>query len=324
MKITERNYEEYALDYIEGTLSEESRKAFDAFLQGHSGIAAEIRAIRDNMPVLVPDVSIRFGDKNTLKQTSLRRKWIIRAGVAAAVLILGIGFATYDRKTAETDFADLPQLAGNQDVSNPSVNPSAEELPEVSDAVVPERGSTPAEVIQPPVSKTPVSSQIANPRTLPTPQLILDDPLAKLLAVDRPVYPKLEEESILQTEKLDELAHALEQQMNHFEAVLSEPQLGAGQALEGGVVYITEELVIVTPSMPLDTKPSARNYFAENNEQIGFLNVLNRKGLRRVMAGILTPLSELNPIRVYENNDEKVVEFASIPISRRNTQQEQQ
>jgi len=59
MTITKLNYEVYALDYLEGTLSKEHEQAMERFLLGHPEIAMELEAMREVVP-LIPDPLITF------------------------------------------------------------------------------------------------------------------------------------------------------------------------------------------------------------------------------------------------------------------------
>ena len=102
MKITKQNYEEYAIDYIEGTLSKEDRVAFGHFLSCHPEIAAEIGALQEDLPVLYPDLSVRYEDKDRLKRRASIRPWIRRIGRVAAILVLGLW--AFDRvRNTETE-----------------------------------------------------------------------------------------------------------------------------------------------------------------------------------------------------------------------------
>lgn len=56
---------------------------------------------------------------------------------------------------------------------------------------------------------------------------------------------------------------------------------------------------------------------AVENERLGFLNLLNRDRMKRLTVGIITPILTLNPVRVHRNDEEKIVELATITISRR-------
>ena len=62
--IDEHNYEQWAMDYIEGTLGAEQRRAFDAFLAGHPAIAVSAYSLTRN-----------FSGSPAQKR---RRSWIIR------------------------------------------------------------------------------------------------------------------------------------------------------------------------------------------------------------------------------------------------------
>ncbi|MCD8185812.1 MAG: hypothetical protein LUD68_04945 [Rikenellaceae bacterium] len=70
MKITRKNYEEFALDYLESTLSEEVRNEFEGFLKEEPEIAERIAALQEDFPVLIPDPTIRFEPKSLLKRRS--------------------------------------------------------------------------------------------------------------------------------------------------------------------------------------------------------------------------------------------------------------
>ena len=85
MKVTKQNYEEYALDYIEGTLSREQQQAFGRFLEENPEIAAELRALREEFPALVPDPSVCFEGKSSLKRKAAIRPLYLRIASAAAV-----------------------------------------------------------------------------------------------------------------------------------------------------------------------------------------------------------------------------------------------
>ncbi|MCD8185813.1 MAG: hypothetical protein LUD68_04950 [Rikenellaceae bacterium] len=78
------------------------------------------------------------------------------------------------------------------------------------------------------------------------------------------------------------------------------------------IIYTAEELIIEesgpTGDLFLESDPENR---------LGLLNLFNRKGLRRLTAGILTPLGSLSPVSIYETNEERVVEVATITVSRR-------
>ena len=48
------HYEELALDYLEGNLSDEQRKAFKSFLKSRPDVAQEVHSLAQGMPVSSP------------------------------------------------------------------------------------------------------------------------------------------------------------------------------------------------------------------------------------------------------------------------------
>jgi len=92
MTITKLNYEVYALDYLEGTLSEETQAAMELFLLGHPEIAMELEAMSKVVP-LTPDPLVTFQHKEKLlkKESKTRlvfwRRWQLGAAAAIALLL---------------------------------------------------------------------------------------------------------------------------------------------------------------------------------------------------------------------------------------------
>lgn len=89
MKINKLNYENYIIDYIEGGLDYESKKAFDSFLSLHPEIKDEINEYL-SAPVMEPDKTIRYEDKDLLlKEAKPRKLGIVRLG---GLMLLGLSF----------------------------------------------------------------------------------------------------------------------------------------------------------------------------------------------------------------------------------------
>lgn len=96
--IDEQNYEQWAMDYIEGTLDATRRQEFNAFLASHPAIAAQITSLCDAMPVL-PSSEVTFPDKKQLlrgreirlarRQDRLQRFGAMMSGAAAAAVLFG-------------------------------------------------------------------------------------------------------------------------------------------------------------------------------------------------------------------------------------------
>ena len=105
--IDEQNYEQWAMDYIEGTLDATRRQEFNAFLASHPAIAAQITSLCDAMPVLPPS-EVTFPDKKQLlrgreirlarRQDRLQRFGAMMSGAAAAAVLFGGMFLFNPRK----------------------------------------------------------------------------------------------------------------------------------------------------------------------------------------------------------------------------------
>ena len=87
MKINRGNYEEYALDYLEGMLSTEAGREFEKFLDGNPDIAAQIGALGENMPVAEVDDRVVFPGKDKLVKRRSSFRMLYYCGAAAAVLL---------------------------------------------------------------------------------------------------------------------------------------------------------------------------------------------------------------------------------------------
>ena len=99
MKIDAENYQEWALDYLEGGLDAEARAAFESLLAHHPDIASEIHALESGMPVM-PYETVCCPFQNTLLRGSRLRtlhKTLSYVGGAAAASVLVGGFLWFDQ-----------------------------------------------------------------------------------------------------------------------------------------------------------------------------------------------------------------------------------
>jgi len=91
MTINKFNYESFALDYLEGTLSPEMAEEMERFLKTHPAIEAELSGMME-LIVLAPDTSIVYeGKADLLKEEKvvwLSRKWVRPLMAAASILLL--------------------------------------------------------------------------------------------------------------------------------------------------------------------------------------------------------------------------------------------
>ena len=114
--INQSNYEAFALDYLEGNLSNDMRQAMDAFLKDNPLIKEELVMLQDVI-TLVPDDSIIFENKSGLMREQegarvvvMKRRFWYRAGAAAAAVAAVYrlwerdGSGTGDASDLETEF----------------------------------------------------------------------------------------------------------------------------------------------------------------------------------------------------------------------------
>ena len=117
--INKSNYEAFALDYLEGTLSATERREMEVFLQKNPVVAAELAEMKE-IVTLVPDESIVFDNKNALLKAEegarvipMHRKNWFRLSLAAAAMLLLIGgylagYFTANMESGEEIIVDMP------------------------------------------------------------------------------------------------------------------------------------------------------------------------------------------------------------------------
>jgi hypothetical protein len=108
------NYESYAIDYLDGNLSESDQRAFETFLERHPDIFEEIRDL-DKMTVVAPSAHYPQR-KNLYRGNSQSYYWAIAAGWA---LIIGLSVAFWFAKP--TANAPLPLAEDSLTEAEPKV-----------------------------------------------------------------------------------------------------------------------------------------------------------------------------------------------------------
>lgn len=112
-QITINNYEEFALDWIEGTIQDTERKAFEAFLVSHPEIRQEFQEFE--MLSLTPDQSIVYNQKERLLKNDevrvipiMRNKWYMMAASLLILMVAGWLIISNNQNvnTAEQSFAE--------------------------------------------------------------------------------------------------------------------------------------------------------------------------------------------------------------------------
>lgn len=332
--INRDNYESYALDYLEGNLPASDRAAFERFLEQHSDIAAAMESLTQEMPVVEADTSIRFDCKEALKRRPIMMRRVIywTGAVAACLLVAMLAVDLYDAKVAESP-EDVVRLLSQQSASAETPNPETVQAETATSGmdkitpVSPEQSITAHSVVSPKsIERTGDNEKADGAETsraiaFRSPKMAMRTPVHAAESENNVVvritesisYKTLEAEAKALDEevRIERLNNELsllnwEHEAFNSDAILAEL---AARPSRGRVVSSSEEYVIETASVD----PAGE----EEEDQGGLRNLFRKKGLKRVAAGIITPLSTISPISVYNDNNERVVEFASIPISRK-------
>lgn len=140
MTINKFNYESYALDYLEGTLSPEMGEEMERFLKIHPAIEAELSGMMELL-VLEPDTSIVYEGKERLlkeeKVVWLSRKWVRPLMAAASVLLLLTTFFVGYNAGVNQGETMVVVEGGNSSNSSEAVVNMQVEVPQV-EKVIPE------------------------------------------------------------------------------------------------------------------------------------------------------------------------------------------
>lgn len=333
--INRDNYESYALDYLEGNLPASDRAAFERFLEQHSDIAAAMESLTQEMPVVEADTSIRFDRKEVLKRRPIMMRRVIywTGAVAACLLVAMLAVDLYDAKVAESP-EDAVRLLSQQSASAETPNPETVQAETATSGmdkitpVAPEQSiATQHSVVSPKSvgmagdNEKADESEPSRAIAFRSPKMVMNtfahetEPENNVVVriTESISYKTLEAEAKALDEevRIERLNNELsllnwEHEAFNSDAILAEL---AARPSRGRVVSSSEEYVIETASVD----PAGE----EEEDQGGLRNLFRKKGLKRVAAGIITPLSTISPISVYNDNNERVVEFASIPISRK-------
>jgi len=111
MKIHPLNYEAYAMDYLEGSLSSEDQRAFERFLEDHPETAVELKAMK--LMYAEPDTGVTFANKESLKQpvqqaqTFMLPGWAIAASWALVIASFAFWLSSaFDPQLANEAFVE--------------------------------------------------------------------------------------------------------------------------------------------------------------------------------------------------------------------------
>lgn len=152
MNINRHNYEEYILEYLEGTLNPKTQAELEAFLANNPDVADEVSALAAGMPILAADTDVVFARKNELKKPENPKTvafWGNNRGrffvlsLAAAFILFALGWWVITNiNTLETQSGTVPVA---QQASAPAAptTASVEVLPVGSGNIDPATSGTP-------------------------------------------------------------------------------------------------------------------------------------------------------------------------------------
>lgn len=305
MDINLNNYEAYALDYLEGTLTAAQNAAFEKFLLNNPEIASQVGSLRDEMPFLEADTSICFEGKDELKRKMALRPLLFRLSAVAASLAIAFMVFTYYGKHPS-------DLSGEGNLLSAKIRTSEKSTPVVDQ---PEHGEVqPRQKIHPAgIGKTPdsrLAHAAANERINKTPgatetsrqtvsPILTSGSESVSLSVPQTLVAEVQ---IVAADP----ENVVQQQTVPTNIPTAEMLAGP---LNGKVISKTVEYVVETQPEEADTY--------RDEDSGGLRELFKKNGLKRLAATLITPLSEISPVNVYNDKDERVVEFASIPVSRK-------
>ncbi len=330
MKITAENYEQWALDYLEGTLSAEQRVSFEHFLEGNARAADEIRRLQEFMPVVQAE-SVVFPEPALLKRagrvTPLRRLLSLVSGAAAAAVIAGgfmfLGRSGSTMQALEASATSDPESEWMAEAVVPARPEAvvAEETPAPTSSIA---VVAPADVVSANVS--PASEGVSrvarwNRKTAERLERMearqeRRTTQARLLAeatFESPVTDRIPEPSLAETsEALSGLSDRREPQA----AVRpEEPERAAYEILTAE--SLIEPEVQPSEELPIETWAASSTETLYLSEQGSLETAMEKQTWdsrrdKKFLRALLGPLEKISPIKYYENEEGRGVEIASI------------
>ena len=165
MNIDEKNYEEYLIRHVENDLSENEQATLFVFLDNHPECRRELELFEQSR--LIPDETISFGDRSSLKRTAQRfylNNWLVWTSAAAAILVLiyfkfvspemnGANSAALRQNSASDKSAQT--IASNNSAGSSSANPDSNANPNSQKPGLPARANKNIAVQSPATGNSP-------------------------------------------------------------------------------------------------------------------------------------------------------------------------
>ena len=274
------HYEELALDYIEGNLSDERRRTFESFMESHPEVAQEVRSLKECMPILSVD-RVEFPDKERLKRGVKRRlRWrqvgSFVGGAAAASVVVGL-------------FGLLGSLGRIDD----SIEYGGQQLAEQIEVIYQETAKSVAaetEVAQADDVKQDVVSDVIS-----VPEKVVSTVDTYVGAVT----PLTTLNKRIEAPKVDK------NQEEELNPVVLEPLFTDSYAVPD-LIASSRDITLEQVELPEATTDELPGY---DDSDEGLTD--GTKEAMRILASLLAPLDDLLPIKRYSTENERGIEIAS-------------
>jgi hypothetical protein len=154
--ITQENYEEYALDYLEGNLDANQRQAMEEFLAQHPAIAEDLQGL---LEVVLPATTEQaYQRKARLKKKGAAGWWLGAGSLVVLLLLIGLLNWGIKRPTATT-LKPLPTL--QQSIQAAALEIIEVPTPKVETTPVEKAAELEATAVQP-QRQTPIQPTLKN------------------------------------------------------------------------------------------------------------------------------------------------------------------
>lgn len=312
MEITRDNYEERAMDFLEGNLDPGLRAEFEEFLSRNEDISAEIAVLAQGFPVAEAD-EIAFPDRRSLYRISRRARTggfrrvrsllEVAAGGAAAAAILLVLFLTV-RHTAERPSEAVAVHNPSENTGNP-----AESTPGY-DIFTAESVAAKAETAGAPAASTPgtdgISPEAHGSGKAGTASVSGGAKIAGGRSAATGVITKVTGSGT---------AASGAGAVKDAQTTTPEPAQTRNDILTMDVPPPLLEGEYST--IPASGSLKARNIIERGAHRIPDAPADTfRETLRQSFASIMAPLDEINPLKTYRTENTRGIEIASIRIGR--------
>lgn len=272
MRIDLNNYEEWAIDYIEGTIPADMRDSFELFLAQNPDVKSNIESLIDDMPTLnANEISYPHKEELLRGRRFLTRQSIgvyISGAVAAAILL---GF-----------FISIPEQDSNRLVAERGVVESEHEITKYQSVSGEQAKEVNNSLSKPSVAKGAKQAVPTIVETTPKfAQKVVEQVKSKAATIDK------------ETKSTITIS-------NHENIVLA----------QADIKPIAQDINLVNPTIELSA-PQTLAYISDNEMVHVPIKDDGVDIFRRALAKFIAPIDRLNPIKVYKTETGHGIEIAS-------------